>query len=201
MVKYMKFFGWSQIAIILGFAWRTSHSSHSSLGRKSLRIMDWCFFYSYYIIILLSSPPGDTVDNVLLCAVRTRRTNQVDLNSHIHHCNKQVLWKKKWCHDRKLQHRHHGDLIVLPGMVILVHFKHHLLLIIEKVTMRMRRERRYEGIGSNPDDQIEKGFRDYLLLVTKSTRCWDKRFGWIKARRNGLSHSKTKQEPGGRASW
>ena len=29
--------------------------------------------------------------------------------------------------------------------------------MIEKMTMRMRRERRYEGMGSNPDDQIEKG--------------------------------------------
>ena len=31
MVKYMKFFGWSQIAIIRGFVCRTSQASHSSL--------------------------------------------------------------------------------------------------------------------------------------------------------------------------
>ena len=29
--------------------------------------------------------------------------------------------------------------------------------MIEKMTMRMRRERGYEGVGSDPDDQIEKG--------------------------------------------
>ena len=59
-------------------------------GKKSLRIN--VFFTAFMYIFFtqdklnrehVSTPPGDTVDNVLLCAVRTRRTNQVDLNSHI----------------------------------------------------------------------------------------------------------------------
>ena len=34
MVKYMKFFGWSQTAMIRGLVWPTSHPSHSSLKKN-----------------------------------------------------------------------------------------------------------------------------------------------------------------------
>ena len=94
MVKYMKFFGWSQTAMIRGLVWPTSHPSHSSLKKNicfrflvlvfGLGLGLWSWSWSLVLVRLkMGLLPGHTVHNVLFSGVWSRGAYEVHLNSDV----------------------------------------------------------------------------------------------------------------------
>ena len=84
MVKYMKFFGWSQTAMIRGLVWPTSHPSHSSLKKNICFRFLVLVFGSWSLVLVrlkMGLLPGHTVHNVLFSSVWSRGAYEVHLNS------------------------------------------------------------------------------------------------------------------------
>ena len=82
MVKYMKFFGWSQTAMIRGLVWPTSHPSHSSLKKTSV-LGSWSWSWTLVLVRLkMGLLPGHTVHNVFFSGVWSRGAYEVHLNSN-----------------------------------------------------------------------------------------------------------------------
>ena len=82
MVKYMKFFGWSQTAMIRGLVWPTSHNSHSSLKKHLFYVLGLSLGLGLFLARLkMGLLPGHAVHNVLFSGVWSRGAYEIHLNS------------------------------------------------------------------------------------------------------------------------